>query len=748
MTLGFAMPGQLRQLSWRPRPLPKASADEVEIRVKATGLNFRDVMYTLGLLSDEAIENGFAGPTLGLEFAGVVEAVGSNVTHLTPGQAVVGFGPASFSDKVIASQHAVSPLPEGISFAAAATIPTTFFTVYYALKHLARVVPGEKVLIHGAAGGVGIAALQIAQWLGAEIYATVGSEEKRDFLRLMGIKRLYDSRSLTFAEEILEDTQGEGVDVVLNSLAGEAINQNLRALRPFGRFLELGKRDFYENTHIGLRPFRNNLSYFGIDSDQLMKVQPALTQRLFGEMMELFNDGTLSPLPFASFSHSQVIDAFRYMQQARQIGKVVVTYEQPIAPPKNDVLGTATMQLPAEASYLVTGGLGGFGLKTAQWLVAKGARQLVLLSRSGAASEEAQAAIASFEQQGVKVLAAACDITDRAALAGVIERAKGELAPLRGIVHAATVIDDSLIRNLDAERIQKVLAPKIDGARYLDALTRDVELDFFVLYSSATTLFGNPGQANYVAANHWLEAFAANRRAAGLPATCVRWGAIEDVGFLARNTRTRDALQERLGGSALRSDDALNVLEQMLLTPGPSLGVLELEWGALARFLPTAEAPRFNEIARASDDDGNVDTDDDISALLADLSPEELHNTVTDLLRAELASILLIDEEKLDIHRSVYDMGFDSLMGVELMTAIENRLGIQVSVMVLSEASTLDKLAGVLIQKMHQHDNDVEEAPQDALASLAAQHGTEQSSLENDASAPARITSSTTTETP
>ena len=237
-------------------------------------------------------------------------------------------------------------------------------------------------------------------------------------------------------------------------------------------------------------------------------------------------------------------------------------------------------------------------------------------------------------------------------------------------MHAATVIDDGLIRNLDAERIQKVLAPKIDGARHLDALTRETALDFFVLYSSATTLFGNPGQANYVAANHWLEAFAANRRAAGLPATCVRWGAIEDVGFLARNTRTRDALQERLGGSALRSDDALNVLEQMLLTPGPSLGVLELEWGALARFLPTAEAPRFNEIARASDDDSSVDAGDDISALLADLSPEELHSTITDLLRAELASILLIDEEKLDIHRSVYDMGFDSLMGVELMTAL------------------------------------------------------------------------------
>ncbi|WP_252107394.1 MULTISPECIES: type I polyketide synthase [unclassified Halomonas] len=722
MTLGFALPGQLRQLQWRPRTLPQPGPDEVEVRVKATGLNFRDVMYTLGLLSDEAIENGFAGPTLGLEFSGEVVAVGERVTHLVPGQAVVGFGPASFSDKLIASQHAVAPLPEGVGFAAAATIPTTFFTVYYALKHLARLEPGEKVLIHGAAGGVGIAALQIAQWMGAQIYATVGSEEKRDFLRLMNVEHLYDSRSLTFAEEILNDTQGEGVDVVLNSLAGEAINQNLRALRPFGRFLELGKRDFYENTHIGLRPFRNNLSYFGIDSDQLMKVQPALTQRLFGEMMALFNDGTLSPLPFTAFSHSQVIDAFRYMQQARQIGKVVVTYDAPIAAPNADALGSETLTLSSDASYLVTGGLGGFGLKTAQWLVSKGARQLVLLGRSGAASDEAKAAVEAFETQGVKVLAAACDITDRAALEAVIERAAIELGPLKGIIHAATVIDDGLIRNLDFDRIQKVLAPKIDGARHLDALTREMPLDFFVLYSSATTLFGNPGQANYVAANHWLEAFAEQRRQSGRPATCVRWGAIEDVGFLARNTRTRDALQERLGGSALRSDDALKVLEQMLVNPGPSLGVLELEWGALARFLPTAAAPRFDELARQSDDDHSVEGDDDISALLAELSPEELQQTVTELLRAELASILLIDEEKIDVNRSVYDMGFDSLMGVELMTAIENRLGVQVPVMVLSEASTLSKLADVLIKKLSQ-DEDVEESPQDALASLAARHG-------------------------
>ncbi|WP_027967632.1 type I polyketide synthase [Halomonas halocynthiae] len=739
MRLGFELPGQLRNLAWTAHPLPKPGPGEVTVRVKATGLNFRDVMYTLGLLSDEAIENGFAGPTLGLEFSGVIEALGDDASGLSVGDAVVGFGPASFSDRLIASHLAIAPLPTGHSFAAAATLPTAFFTVYYALKYLARLAPGERVLIHGAAGGVGIAAIQVAQWLGAEIHASVGSDDKRDFLHLMGVTHIYDSRALTFAEEVLDATDGRGVDVVLNSLAGEAIHQNLRALRPFGRFLELGKRDFYANTQVGLRPFRNNLSYFGIDSDQLMKELPELTSELFSELMGLFADGSLTPLPYTAFSSQQVVDAFRYMQQARQIGKIVVTHDQPLQPAEPHTLGRDILTLPDTGSYLITGGLSGFGLKTAQWLASRGARQLILVGRSGAASDAAKAAVAELEAQGVQVIAAACDITDCQALSTLLDDCRTRLSPLRGIVHAATVIDDGLIRNLNAERIARVLAPKIDGARHLDALTRNDQLDFFVLYSSATTLFGNPGQASYVAANHWLEALAAARRAQGLPASCLRWGAIDDVGFLARNTRTRDALQERLGGSALHSDDALRVLEQLLIhyaghgstgsaragSSEPTLGVLELEWSALRRSLPNAEAPRFNEISRQADDEHHSHDDGgDISALLAGLSPKEQHSTLCELLRAELAAILLADEDRIDVNRSIYDMGFDSLMGVELMTAIESRLGVQVPVMVLSEASTINKLANVLLTRMDQAKPDANNSDAE-LASLAARHGAE-----------------------
>jgi len=723
LRLGFEFPGQLRNLRWEASLAPELADDELEIEVHATGLNFRDVMYALGLLSDEAIENGFAGPTLGLEFSGTVLRVGPDAGgDYQPGDAVVGFGPASFANRVLTKSSAIAHIPPGISFEAAATIPSTFFTVYYALHHLAQLEEGEKVLIHGAAGGVGIAAIQFAQWCGAEIHATAGSDEKRDFLRLLGVQHIYDSRSLAYADEILANTGGQGVDVVLNSLAGEAINRNLRVLKPFGRFLELGKRDFYENTRIGLRPFRNNISYFGIDADQLMHERPALTRRLFGEMMNLFAQGALHPLPYQEFDANDIVDAFRYMQQARQIGKIVITY-------RNGIRGTpagaatsmpsAVLALPEQATYLVTGGLSGFGLRTAQWLADKGARHLALVSRSGPASETAQQAIVALQSRGVTVHAAACDVTDAQAVTALLQHIDGNMPPLKGIVHAAMVIDDGLVRSATAEQIQRVLAPKVLGALHLDAATRGLPLDFFVMFSSGTTLFGNPGQANYVAANAWLEGLSRRRRAQGRPATCVRWGAIDDVGYLARNKKIKDALQGRMGGAALASDTALRALEDMLLADASGLGVLELDWRALRRFLPSANTPKFNLLARRTSESGDDDGDArDITHLLATLDDEALHPVFVDMLKTEVGEILRVPADKINPEVSVYDMGLDSLMGVELVVALENRFGIRLPVMALNESPTLAKLAGRLIQLLR---NDGEPAGQDTLLAQVEQ---------------------------
>src|SRR5690625_3267503 len=428
LRLDMQRSGSLDHLDWVAMKRRLPGPNEIEIEVAATGLNFRDVMWTIGLMPEEALEEGFAGPTLGMECSGVITAVGEGVTGMQTGMRVLAFAPACFSSHVIVSTRAVAPIPGDLSLEEAATIPSTFFTAYYALVHLAQIEAGERVLLHGGAGGVGLAALQIAKWRGAEVFATSGSPEKRALLRLLGADHVLDSRSLEFADQILTLTGGEGVDVVLNSLAGEAMERSLQLLRPFGRFLELGKRDFYGGTRLGLRPFRQNISFYGIDADQLLTRRPQLAGRLFREMVELFREGELRPLPYRRFDYREVVQAFRLMQQSGHIGKIVVSTPPEAARRLPDV--AAPLTLPAQASYLVAGGLGGFGLETARWLFEKGARHLVLLGRSGASSDQARAGVEALRAKGAEVLVEACDLADPAAVEAVIKRVGARLPPL------------------------------------------------------------------------------------------------------------------------------------------------------------------------------------------------------------------------------------------------------------------------------------------------------------------------------
>jgi NADPH:quinone reductase-like Zn-dependent oxidoreductase/acyl carrier protein/short-subunit dehydrogenase len=718
--LDCLIPGPFRNLRWQSAADPKPLGDdEVEIEVRTAGLNFRDVMYAMGLLPDEAVEDGFCGPTLGMEVAGLVTRVGAAVSDLNPSDAVIAFAPASFANRVRTRALAVARKPAHWSFAAAATVPTAFFTAYYALHELARLREGERVLIHGAAGGVGIAAIQLAKHLGAEIFATAGSDVKRDFVRLLGADHVFDSRSLGFADEVMR-ASGGGVDVVLNSLAGDAIARNLRLLRPFGRMLELGKRDFYENSRIGLRPLRNNISYFGIDADQLLAQRPDTARRLFIDLMALFADGSLHPLPHRTFDAADIATAFRHMQASRHIGKVVVTFA-----PDFDPLGAPSLELPpvaqADATYVVTGGLSGFGLRTAWWLVRNGARHLALLSRRGAAATpEAEEMLQQFAAAGVSVMAPACDVADAAAVRATLALIEAQMPPLRGIVHAAMVIEDALLRDLEPGQLHRVLAPKIRGAWELHEATRDVALDFFILYSSATTLFGNPGQAAYVAANMALEALATERRALGLPATCIGWGPIGDAGYLARNERMLEALVGRMGGAALQSGDALRALETLRDSSAANLGLIDLDWSTLSRFLPAAHAPKFSELARTVvGERTHGESAQDLRRRLEGLVGEALVNALTEIVRAEVAEILRIVPERIEAGISLLDMGMDSLMAVELATSIGARLDVQLSALALSGGPTIESVVERVIRLLHPAEDHA--GPAVAGAALEAQ---------------------------
>lgn len=722
--LDFRVPGQLRNLVWLEQPERELAADQIEVRPVATGLNFRDIMYVMGLLPDEAVEHGFAGASLGLEFSGVVTRVGSRVDEYAPGDAVMGFGSACFASHVVTRANAVTPKPEAWSFEAAATVPTVFFTVYYALKQLANLQPGERVLIHGAAGGVGIAAVQLARHLGAEVFATAGSDEKREFVALLGADHVFDSRSLAYADQILAATAGEGVDVVLNSLAGEAIRRNLHVLRPFGRFLELGKRDFFENTPIGLRPFKDNISYFGIDADQLLIARPDLAGRVFREVMALFRSGVLTPLPLRAFPAERVVDAFRYMQQARQIGKVVVSFDGARIAPQSLLPHRQEIRFDGQGAYLVTGGVSGFGLETAHWLARKGAGQLVLLSRRGIATPGVEEAIAVIQAYGAQAIVIACDVADRESLAQAL-RHKG-LLPLKGVFHAAMVIDDALIGNLDPERMSCVLVPKIKGAWNLHELTRDRGLDHFMLYSSVTTYIGNPGQANYVAANAWLEGLAVLRRAHDLPVTCIGWGPIGDAGYLTRNQAVKDSLASRLGAEPLSAEGALRMLGRTLLAPQANVAIGDFQFAALARLLPSAQGPRFTSLRRHGDDvSGGAENLDDFRAMIDGKSPAEVQALVAQLVIQEVAQILVVSAERIDSARSLHDLGLDSLMGVELALGLEKRFGIQVPAMMLNEGPTVERVTARIMERLSEAGS-TGEGTSDLAAtafSMAAQHG-------------------------
>ncbi len=717
--LDFTHPGRLSSLVWRPDTEQTLAQGEVEARVLAVGLNFRDVMLAMGLLPDDAVEDGFAGPNLGLEFAGVVTRVGGGVEHLQPGDNVVGFAPSCFASHVVTPERTVVRIPDGLHYAEATTIPTVFFTAWYALNHLARIQPGESVLIHGAAGGVGIVAIQIARHLGATVFATAGSSEKRDFLRLMGIQDVFDSRSLSFADDVLAVTNGTGVDVILNSLAGEGMRRSLAVLKPFGRFLELGKRDFVENTSLGLRPFRENISYFAIDADQLLVARPQLAAELFQEVMLLLQEEKLFPLPCRIFSATNVATAFRIMQQAQHIGKIVVSLSN--LPAVQNVRSTpAELVMDGSTTWLITGGLSGFGLATARHLVERGVRHLVLAGRRGAATPEVAQVLQTFAAQGVNVLAEACDMADAAAVRALVARIDEKMPPLVGIVHAAAVFDDRLLAMLDAQSLDAVLAPKLYGAWNLHEATVDKPLKYFVLYSSISTALGNPGQGNYVAANAGLEGLAHLRNSMGLPAVCIAWGPVGDVGYLTRHDAVKKTLEHRLGKAPISSSQAMEQFDAALAAGGLHI-LANVDWGTVVGMLPHAAA-RFKFVASHTGRQTTPEATEDIQILLAGKDPEQAMTVIRDLIAAEVAHVLALGVEQVPMDRSLQSMGLDSLMAVELAVGLEQRVGVRLPVMMFQDSPTVEQVAERIMARLSGAITDKDDQPSAMFAELARRH--------------------------
>jgi NADPH:quinone reductase-like Zn-dependent oxidoreductase/acyl carrier protein len=713
-------PGVIDRLAVRAHVRRPPSRGEVEIEITSTGLNFLDVMKALGIYPGLP-----EGPVpFGGECSGRIVALGEDVEGLQLGQEVMAFAPFSFGSHVTVAALAVLPRPSSLTPDEAASLPTVFMTAWYALHGLARLQKGERILIHAAAGGTGMAALQLAKRAGAEIFATAGTPEKRALVRELGAAHVMDSRTLSFAEEIMALTKGEGVDVVLNSLAGEAMEKSLSVLAPDGRFLELGKRDIYSDKALGLAPFRKSISYSAIDLAGLATRRPARFRALFEEVVGAFSRGEIQPLPLRVFPMSRVHEAFREMAQARHTGKLVVSMRDPEL--RIQVPAEEASRLRPDATYLITGGLGGLGLSVARWMVERGARHLVLLGRKGATTPAQTAAVEALRAAGSEVKVAAADVAEPAQLARVLAEVDAHMPPLRGVIHAAGVLDDGAVLTQELGRFRNVMAPKAAGAWNLHLQTRARTLDFFVLYSSAASLLGSPGQGNYAAANAFLDALAHHRRALGLPALSINWGAFSEVGLAAARAEQGGRFEQR-GIGTLTPARGEELLGQLLRGDMAQVGVVPLDVRQWVEFYPQASRSPFlgNIVKEATQAPRSQGKGGAFGAVLREAAPEARGALLEGFLREQISLVLRLEPSKLDRDAPLRGLGVDSLMALELRNRLESGLGLTLPATLLWAYPTLAALAAHLGERMdispHVPAPAVSEAASDTPADAALQ---------------------------
>lgn len=687
--------GILDALKFTPFAMPQCGKGEVLIEVKAAGMNFRDVLKALGLYPAETIDARIYGDEVG----GVVVSVGEGVTHVAPGDHVFGIAVFGLATHTLARGGDVRKIPDGLSFEEAATLPVVFMTAWHALKNVARMRRGEKILIQAGAGGVGMAAIQIAQHLGVEVFATAGNPTKRALLKTMGVKHIIDSRQADFQSAVMHLTNNRGVDVVLNSLAAEAIPMGLACLAEFGRFIEIGKRDIYQNSKIPLWPLRANASFHVVAMDAVFNGNESLTRDLLAEVTTRVEKGAFRPLPFRSFPACRIDAAFRLMAQGKHIGKIVVAFPKPFVTHRGRPL-PRDFAIRSDAAYLITGGLGGFGRVLATWLADNGARHLVLTSRSGASTPEAEAFVTELRERAeVEVVKA--DIGSAADVERLIGSVQASGHPLAGIFHLAMVIDDAPMAALTSERMRAVLEPKARGAWLLHEATRDLSLDAFVLFSSVSSVFGNPAQGNYSAANTFLDSLAHYRHSLGLAALTVNWGVLGGEGYVARNERVAEFLA-RQGTAAISPGEVLSVLESFLATGVTQAAAIRVDWSKWRQsFRGLQENPLLERIFASSvDEQSSGGASEDWKGRIAAAAPEEREEIIGQAVRTIIAGVLRVKPESLRDDQPLTDLGLDSLMGAEIETSIDSALGVGLPPTSLLRARTIGQIRTLIAEHM------------------------------------------------
>ncbi|KAI0901837.1 putative polyketide synthase [Annulohypoxylon nitens] len=706
LTLAIATPGLLDTLCFvdDPEALAPLPSDYVKIDVRAVGLNFRDIMVCMGQLVDNF---------LGCECSGVITEVGTEVSHLKVGDRVCTWTLGAYCSSLKNPAKLVQPIPDDMDFSVAASLPIVYCTAYYGLVDQARIQRGEKVLIHAAAGGVGQAAVMLCQLYGAEIFVTVGTKEKKEhMMATYGIPEdhIFSSRNLSFADGIKRLTQGKGVDIVLNCLSGEALKASWSVIAPFGRFIEIGKKDIEDNTRLGMAPFIKNVTFASVDLTVIFRQRKALGARLLSEVMDLLRDGNIGQVsPITLFPFSKIEEAFRYMQAGKHMGKIVLTPSEDDTVPVAARTGSKYRIVP-DASYMIVGGFGGLGRSLSRRMVSQGAKNLIFVSRSGDKSPEAISLVDELQSSGVTVKVLAVDITSGDRLKASLDETLNKMPPIRGIIQAAMVLEDRIFVNMSHETFTKVIRPKVQGSWNLHEATIDQPLDFFIMLASAAGMVGDTSQSNYAAANAFQDSLAHYRVSRGLPATVIDLGMVKSVGYVAENEGAAERNLARWGFLQIEEEEFLAMIdiamesgkEQrrcQIVTGVGTQADFDRSQGDVPHWF---RDPVFSHLhnMRARHIDTSAQSGPSLAQQLKEtVSVSAAAAIVLDALMRKLSKSLMIALEDIDAASPTSVYGVDSLVAVEVRNWLLREVKADVPVFEILQASSLQLLGYKIAEK-------------------------------------------------
>lgn len=673
-------------------------SEEIEILIDNTSINYKDYLKLSGKTADDSLEETFPGKNIGYECAGTITRTGPDVSKFKEGDKVLALAPGTLQTFTITSASLAVRCPSNLTTAASAVI-LNYVTAIYCLRDKANLRKGSKVLIHNGAEGIGLAAIYYAKHVGAEIFTTAESEERRSYLASIGINHVFNAENLDFPAEIKEITNGKGVDVLLSPLPGEALYHHFSCLAPYGVYVDLHKKDSNENAPLDIAFHNYNFSYIAVDMDRMIVEKQEMISDLLGDVANYLEAGYLPPLPANIFPGDQISAAIDLFSE-NKIGKVVIDFSDQTV----EIEDTRNNPIRPDGTYLITGGTKGLGLEVSKWLVEKGAKNLALISRSGLADNSAKAAIETMRNNGINVQVYSSDVSALHELQAVFNQIKEELPALIGVFHGAMVLDDGYLMDMTEERFRHVLKPKVDGAMHLHHLSRELQLDCFVLFSSISSLIGNIGQANYVAANAFLDSFALWRNNMGLAATVINLGSLAESGVVARSENLVKIL-EGSGINSITNKQVLQGLDLILKERPVQIGFFDLNWGLFFKNGGKTGQALFSELNKADTDTVKEQlSTKQISNRnkLLSLESNFQHEFVTGLLQEQLGKILKISTEHISLDKGINLMGVDSILTVEFMGTIRNSFAVEIPPIEFLTGPSLKQLSARIIENFSQ----------------------------------------------